>query len=431
MQRSGSRQRGGSRIGSTAAAVECRRQPATAVGRIVARIVARIVTRIVAIAVAVLVAAVAPVAAQPAPDIKADIALLIDVESGTTLFERNADKSFTPGNLTKLLTLAVVFDQIKDGKLTLETEFPISEHAWRTGGAPARLTTMFAPINSRVKIADLLQGVIVQAANDGAIALAEGIAGTEAEFAILMRKKAADLGLAHSAFPNPTGLPDPDQKTTARDTARLAQALIETHPDLYKGFTQSEFTFNKIRQLSRVPLANAGIGVDGLSGTTPRDTGNALVVSAVQGGQRLLLVLAGVKTERERNDEAKKALEWGFRNFETFTVYEAGEVIGEASVFGGARSSVDVAAQKPVRMLLQRNNRDKLTGRVQYKGPVRAPIEAGQPIGRLVVYRGDQAIHETPVFAKEDVPVGSVFQRAFDAAWEFTWTRIRRALKLK
>jgi D-alanyl-D-alanine carboxypeptidase (penicillin-binding protein 5/6) len=375
--------------------------------------------------------AAAPAAAQQTLDLKADTVLLADHESGTTLYEKNADKPFPPANLTKLMTLAVVFDLIKDGKLTLDTEFPISEHAWRTGGAPSRTTTMFAPINSRVKVADLLAGVIVQAANDGSIALAEGIAGTEAEFAILMRKKATELGLTRSTFHNPSGLPDPDQKVTARDLMRLAQYLVDTHPDLYKLFSQSEFTFNKIRQTNRNVLINAGIGVDGLAVAGGRDQTPAIVASAVQDGQRMIVVLAGAKTDKDRNDEAKRALEWGFRSFETVTVYNAGEVIGSASVYGGAQSSVDVVAQKPVKLLLQRNNRGKLSGRVNYRGPVKAPVEVGQAIGKLVVYRDDQPIHETPVFAREAVREGSIVQRAFDAAWEYAWTRIRRWIGLK
>lgn len=377
-----------------------------------------------------------PATAQPqaAPgglDVKSDIVLLVDHESGTTLYEKNADKPFPAANLTKLMTVVIVFDMIKDGKLTLDTEFPISEHAWRTGGAPARGTTMFAPIHSRVTVADLLTGVIVQAANDGAIALAEGIAGSEPDFAALMRKRAEELGLTKSVFRNPAGLPDPDQKVTARDVMKLAQYLIDNHPDLYKTFSVAEFTFNKIRQQNRNPMLNAGIGADGLIVAGGRDQTPSLVVSTVQDGQRLIAVIAGAKTDKERNDEAKKALDWGYRNFETVTVYKAGEVIGAASVYGGAQSSVDVVAQRPVKMLLQRDSRAKLSGRVNYRGPVKAPVEAGQAIGKLVVYRNDQPIHETPVYARESVPVGSLMQRATDATWEYAWARIRRLLGLK
>lgn len=371
---------------------------------------------------------------QPAPgglDVKSDIVMLVDHESGTTLFEKNADKPFPAANLAKLMTVTVVFDLIKDGKLTLDTEFPISEHAWRTGGAPARGTTMFAPINSRVKVSDLLTGVIVQAANDGAIALAEGIAGTEPEFAVQMRRRAEELGLTRSVFRNPSGLPDPDQKVTARDAMRLAQYLIDTHPDLYKMFSISEFTFNKIRQQNRNPMLNAGIGADGLIVAGGRDQTPSIVATTVQDGQRLIVVVAGSKTDKDRNDEAKKALDWGYRNFEMVTVYKAGEVIGAASVYGGAQSSVEVVAPKPVKMLMQRNSRAKLSGRVNYRGPVKAPVEVGQAIGKLVVYRDEQAIHETPVFARESVPVGSIVQRATDASWEYVWARLRRLLGMK
>jgi D-alanyl-D-alanine carboxypeptidase (penicillin-binding protein 5/6) len=383
------------------------------------------------VAAALACASVIPASAQQALDVKSEMVMLVDQESGTTLFEKNADKPFPAANLTKLMTAAIVFDLIKDGKISLDTEFPISEHAWRTGGAPSRTTTMFAPINSRVKVSDLLMGLIVQAANDGAIALAEGIAGSEPDFAVLMRKKAAELGLTKSEFRNPSGLPDPDQKVTARDMVKLAAYLIETHPDLYKLFAQTEFTFNKIRQQNRNVLLNAGIGADGLIVAGGRDQTSAIVASTVQDGQRLIVALGGAKSDKDRNDEAKKALDWGYRNFETVTVYKAGEVIGSASVFGGAQSSVEVVAQKPVKMLMQRNSRSKLSGKVLYRGPIKAPVEVGQAVGRLVVYRDDQPIHETAVYAKESVGVGTIVQRATDAGWEYVWTRIRRMIGLK
>ncbi|MCW1839320.1 D-alanyl-D-alanine carboxypeptidase family protein [Prosthecomicrobium hirschii] len=379
-----------------------------------------------------LVAAPASVFAQAQTfETKAEQAILIDFESNTVLFEKNADKLFAPASLAKMMTIAVVFDQIKAGKLTLEQDFTISEHAWRTGGAPSRTSSMFAPINSRATVNDLIQGICVQSANDGAIAIAEGIAGTELAFSEMMNKKARDIGMTKSVFRNPTGLPDPDQKITAREYAKLAAYIIANHPDLYKVYSQREFTYNKIRQQNRNPLLNDGIGADGFKTGYIKESGYNIVGSAVQGGQRLIAVMGGMKSEKERAEESRKLLEWGFRSFEQITLYKAGESPGDAKVFGGATATVPLVGEKALTLLVPRGNRDKLRAHVIYRGPVKAPIEKGAQIGKLQVLRGDSVIQEKPLYAAEAVGLGPMHSRAMDAAYESVVRFVRETVGLK
>ncbi len=365
----------------------------------------------------------------------ADTALLTDFDSGTVLFEKNPDQLFFPASLTKMMTVAVTAQLLKDGKLTLETEFPISEHAWRTGGAPSRTSTMFAEINSRLKVSDLLQGVMVVSANDGAIALAEGIAGSEAAFAELMNKKAVELGMTSSHFANPTGLPDPDNRTTARDLDKLARHLVADFPDIYKYFALREYTntvsAHPIRQLNRDPLVSGFPGADGMKTGFIKESGYNIVGSAVQNGQRLILIMSGMKSDKERAEEAKKLMEWGFKTFEQIVLYKADESPGDASIYGGAAGSVRLVAGRPITVLVARGKREKLSARVVYKGPLRAPVEKGTQVGRLEVLRDASVIQETPLYTDADVGVGKLHQRALDAVSELVGGWIRSGVGLK
>jgi D-alanyl-D-alanine carboxypeptidase (penicillin-binding protein 5/6) len=365
----------------------------------------------------------------------ADTALLTDFDSGTVLFQKNPDQLFYPASLTKMMTVAVVAQLIKDGKLSLDQEFPISEHAWRTGGAPSRTSTMFAEINSHLKVEDLLKGVMVVSANDGAIALAEGIAGNEQAFAELMNKRAAELGMTNSHFNNPTGLPDPDNHTTARDLDKLARHIITDHPDIYKYFSLREFTntvsSHPIRQLNRDPLVTANIGADGIKTGYIQESGYNICGSAVQNGERLILVMSGMKSDKERAEEAKKLMEWGFKTFEMISLYKTDESPGDASVYGGASGSVALVANKPISVLVARGHRDKLSARVVYKGPLPAPVERGMQVGRLEVLRENSVIQETPLYTADSVPVGKLHQRALDAVAELVGGWIRSSVGMR
>jgi len=345
-------------------------------------------------------------------------AMLIEAESGSVLFEKAADDLIPPASLSKLMTQEVVFNEIKQGRLNPTTEFIVSTNAWRRGGAPSHTSSMFIPIHSKVSVDDLLHGAIIQSANDACIALAEGISGNESTFAELMTKRARELGLAKSTFGNSTGLPDPRQLMTARELAKLARHLIETYPDYYKYYSEREFTWNKIRQFNRNPLLNLNIGADGLKTGFTKEAGYGLVGSAVQNGLRLIVVVNGLRSEKERADEAKKLLEWGFHSFQSGLLFAEGQEIAQAKLYGGVKGHVPLMARKEVRLMVPRGSRDKIIARVVYSGPVRAPVEQGQKIGTLKVWRGASVVLEVPLQAAESVGAGSMPQRALDAASE-------------
>lgn len=348
----------------------------------------------------------------------APTAILIEASSGSVLFEENADELRAPSSMMKLMTAEVVFHAIKNGELKLTDEFRVSENAWRKGGAPAGGSTMFAAIHSSVPVDDLLRGAIVQSGNDSCMILAEGIAGSEANFAEMMTKRARELGMTRSTFGNSNGLPDPNNKMTVRELAVLARHIIQTYPDFYKLFGQREFTWNKIRQQNRNPLLTTLDGADGLKTGYTKEGGYGMVGSAVQNGTRLIVAINGLEDKDDRAAEAKKLLEWGFRNFETRTLFAAREPVGSAKVFGGEQRWVRLAAAAPVRVMVQKNGNDKLIARIVYPGPVRAPIEPGQKIGSIKVWRGGNVAVEEPLFASDAVATGTTMQRAFDGASE-------------
>jgi D-alanyl-D-alanine carboxypeptidase (penicillin-binding protein 5/6) len=359
----------------------------------------------------------------------APTAILVDAESGTVLFEKDADTLLAPASLSKLMTAEVVLDLIKNNRLKLTDEFRVSTHAWRTGGAPSRTTSMFAPIKSLVTVADLLRGVIVQSGNDACITLAEGIARTEDKFVELMTQRARALGLARSTFGNSSGLPDPRQRMTARELAKLAQHIIQTYPDYYRIYGEREFTYNKIRQFNRNPLLAMNIGADGLKTGYTEEAGFGLVGSAVQNGLRLIVVVNGVKTAKERGEEAKKLLEWGFKNFQSGTLFAEGQTIAHAKVYGGDSGYVPLVAGREVRLMVPRGVRERILARVVYSGPVRPPVQKGQKIGTLKVWRGDFMVLEVPLQAAEPVAQGSIPRRAFDAATEAMIALFRAGLQ--
>jgi D-alanyl-D-alanine carboxypeptidase (penicillin-binding protein 5/6) len=345
-------------------------------------------------------------------------AILIEADSGSVLFEKAADQLTYPASLAKLMTAEVVFNEIKEGRLDPESEFVVSENAWRRGGAPSGGSTMFAALHSRVRVIDLLHGVIIQSGNDACITLAEGIAGNEPNFAAMMTKRARELGLAKSTFANSTGLPDPNTQVTMRELAKLAQHLIKTYPEFYKIFGEREFTWNKIRQQNRNPLLAMGIGADGLKTGETKDAGFGVVGSAVQNGLRLIVAINGLKSAKERADEARKLLDWGFRAFESRLLFAEGESVGEAKLYGGAKGRVPLTSQGPIRLLVPRGVNEKIVARIVYTGPVPAPVEQGQPIGVLKVSRADNVVLEVPLQAAESISQGNLTQRAFDAATE-------------
>ena len=374
-------------------------------------------TRTAICALLLALAVVGPAGAQVF-ETRAELAILVDADTDTVLFQKDADIRTPPASMAKLMTMAVVFDALKTGKLSLDDEFLVSENAWRTGGASSGGSTMFAALGSSIKVDDLIHGIIIQSANDGCIVVAEGMAGNEATFAGMMNAEARKLGLAGSHFTNATGLPDPDQYVTARDLATLAKHIIVDFPEYYPIYSQTEFTWNKIRQPNRNPLLEMNIGADGLKTGYTEESGYGLVGSAVKDGQRLILVINGTKSEKERAEEARKLMDWGFRAFERVNFFAEGEIIGEANVFGGDQSHVGLVSKGSIDVLLPRGSGDQIKGQIVYQGPVPAPISAGQEIGRLQLKVNDQILREAKVYAAADVGVGTMRQRAVDGLQE-------------
>jgi D-alanyl-D-alanine carboxypeptidase (penicillin-binding protein 5/6) len=350
----------------------------------------------------------------------APTAILIEAQSGTVLFEKNADTLVAPASLAKLMTAETVFNEIKEGNVKLDEEFIVSENAWRRGGAPSGGSTMFAPIHSRIKVSDLLQGAIIQSGNDACIALAEGIAGNEDSFVRLMNGRARELGLTQSNFTNSTGLPDPEQRVTVRELAKLSRHIIQTYPEFYKWYGEKDFTWNKIRQQNRNPLLAMNIGADGLKTGFTNEAGYGLVGSAVQNELRLIVVVNGLKSANERADEARRLLNFGFNGFESRVLFAEGQRVGEARLFGGEQRYVglEAADKKPIRLMVPKNSTERILARVVYRGPVRVPVAQGQEIGVLKVWRGDNIALETPLQAAEAVEGGPLHRRAMDALAE-------------
>jgi serine-type D-Ala-D-Ala carboxypeptidase (penicillin-binding protein 5/6) len=345
-------------------------------------------------------------------------AVLLDAGSDSILYEKNGDQLVAPASLAKLMTLEFLFHEIKEGRVKLDDEYIISENAWRKGGAPSHGSTMFAAIHSRIKVSDLIQGIIVDSANDACIAVAEALAGNETAFGEMLTKRAREIGLERSTFTNATGYSDPNLRVTAREMAELARHIMQEYPDFYPYFSRRDFTWDNIHQQNRNPLLGMGIGADGLkTGETP-EAGFNLVGSALQDNLRLIVVVTGAKTDKERADEAKKLLDFGFHDFHARVLFAEGQTVGEAKVFGGDRSYVPLVASGIIRIMVPRDNSQRLLARIVYTGPVPAPIAKGQAIGKLRVWRGENLALEVPLQAAEDVGTGTMSQRAMDGATE-------------
>ncbi|MEJ2435106.1 MAG: D-alanyl-D-alanine carboxypeptidase [Pseudolabrys sp.] len=372
---------------------------------------------------AVLAWAVLPTLAQrkendEGPKLKAPHAILIEAKSGSILYERDADTLIPPASLAKLMTAEYVFHLLKIGKILLTDKYTVSEHAWRTGGAPSHTSTMFAAIHSKVPVDDLIHGMIIQSANDACIVLAEAIAGNERAFATELTRRAREIGLEKSTFANSNGLPNPNERVTTRELAKLARHIILTYPEYYPIFAQPSFTWNKIFQKNRNPLLGSVEGADGLKTGYTKNAGYGLVGSAVQNGLRLIVVVNGEKTAKERAYEGKKLLQWGFNNFEQRTLFADNQTIGSAKVYGGADGYVPLKADGAVKVMVPKNGDRRLVARIVYTGPVPAPVKKGQPVGNLKVWRGDNVVLQTPLHAAGSVDVGSLPGRAFDAVTE-------------
>jgi D-alanyl-D-alanine carboxypeptidase (penicillin-binding protein 5/6) len=348
-------------------------------------------------------------------DTKAKFAVLMDYESGMLLFNKNPDERMEPASMAKLMTIAVVFNELRTGRVKMSDEFFISERAWREGGSASGGSTMFAELNSKIKVGDLIRSVIIQSGNDAAIALAEGIGGTEETFAAMENKLAAQIGLTNSHFVNATGLPDPDQYVTARDLANLGRYLITEFPEYYHIFSEPEFTWNKIRQENRNSLVEMGIGVDGLKTGHTEEAGYGTVVSTTEGGRRLIAVLHGLKSMKERAEEARKLVTWGTRSFERLPVFPKGKTVGYADVYGGEEGAVPLVGKGDIDLFLPKGAKDCPQASIVYQGPLRPPVQEGDKVAELRVMCDGVLVQVTPLYAAETVVEGGIVRKAMDA----------------
>jgi serine-type D-Ala-D-Ala carboxypeptidase (penicillin-binding protein 5/6) len=356
-------------------------------------------------------------AAQSGFETKAKHAILMNAGANLVLYEKEADELVPPASMSKLMTLAVVFRELKAGHIKLEDQFKVSEHAWRTGGAPAGSSAMFAPLNSMVSVSDLIQGVTVQSGNDAAIILAEGIGGTEEAFAQRMNDYAKEIGLTKSHFVNSTGLPAEGHVMTARELAMLARFLIYTYPEYYHFFGQRDFTFNKHTFNNRNPLIFApDLGVDGLKTGYIEEAGYGLVASAKRGEQRLILVVNGLNTKQEREGEPRRLIEWGFKSFRPFRLFDEGQKVSDALVWGGTQHYVSLVGDGNINIILPATASGKVSASIVYQGPIKAPIRKGDRVAVLRITSSESsATNEIPLYAADDVGASNFLMRGLDS----------------
>ena len=339
-------------------------------------------------------------------DTLAKQAVLIDVDTRSILFEKNSQEHMPTSSMSKVLTMYVVFDAIKQGRLKMTDTVTVSENAWKMEGSK-----MFAPLNAQVKVEDLVQGVIVQSGNDAAVALAEAVAGSESAFAEQLNKTAAQLGMKNSHFTNASGMPDPNHYSTCYDLALMAYRLITDFPEYYHFYSQKDFTFNNIKQGNRNPLLYRNIGADGVKTGHTEIAGYGLIGSAVQNGRRLIMVFNGVNSMQERADEGVKLMDWGFRNFSPINLYKKGDVIDQAAVWFGEQPTVPVVVNEQIKGIYKVGEQDKLKITTVINEPVQAPIKAGQEIGVLNVKMGDFPARSYKLYAGTDVGEMGFFER--------------------
>ena len=341
-------------------------------------------------------------------------AIIIEVATGETLMAKDADAPMAPASMSKLMTLYMLFERLKDGSLSLDDTFRVSDNAWRKGGAKSGSSTMFLSPRKRVKVEDLIRGIIVQSGNDACIVVAEGLSGSEAGFAVEMTERAREIGLASSTFRNATGWPDPEHRMTPRDLATLGQRLIEKFPEYYRFFKETEFTYGGIRQMNRNPLLYKEMGADGLKTGHTQESGFGLTASAIRNGRRLVLVVNGLASKKARSQEPERLLEWAFRDFNNYALFKAGEKIEDAQVWLGEQPRVPMMIGKDVTLTIPRKARRKMKVSVTYKA-VPAPVAKGDVIGQLKVKVPGRDDMIVPLVAGADVARLGVIGRLWAA----------------
>jgi D-alanyl-D-alanine carboxypeptidase (penicillin-binding protein 5/6) len=347
-------------------------------------------------------------------DTSAEYAFVTDFGSGKVLMERNPDALMKPASMAKIMTVYIAFQRIADGSLSLDDTFLISTKAWRKGGSKT-----FVEVGKQVSVRDLLYGIVVQSGNDAAIAVAEGISGTEDGFAEEMNYVARQLGMTNTTFRNSTGWPDPEQFTTARDLNILATAMIrdfplDTYPELYSMFAEKDFTYNGIKQGNRNPLVYGTQGADGLKTGHTEESGYGLVGSADRDGQRVVMVLNGLESMKQRSSESRRLMDLMFREFKLYRFFDAGEPVDQANIWLGRTPKLDLLLEEPLHLVLSRTDRRRMKMSVQWNDPVPAPIKAGQSIGTLVLELPEEKL-EYSLIAASDVAQLGMFDRVGEA----------------
>ena len=331
-------------------------------------------------------------------DVQARQAIMVDFATGAVLLDKNADERMAPSSMSKLMTMYVVFEQLKAGRMQLDQTLPVSERAWRMGGSK-----MFVELGSQVKVEDLIRGVIVQSGNDACIVLAEAISGSEQQFAELLTETGRRIGLQNSTFRNSTGWPDPEHRTTCRDLAILARRIVTDFPEYFPYYNERSFRFNNISQDNRNPLLSRVAGADGLKTGHTEEAGFGLTGTARRGDRRVILVVNGLPSMRARAEESERLMEWAFREFEAVVLFRAQDTIEEVPVYLGERSKVPMVGGRDLVLTLPRQWRRNLQVRLRYEAPLTAPVARGQQIGEMIV--GGQGVPElrVPLLAGADV----------------------------
>lgn len=340
---------------------------------------------------------------------KARNAVLMDYDTGMYLYSKEADKMVPPASMSKLMTVYVLFSKLKDGSLSLEDTFTVSENAWRKGGAASGGSTMFLNIGEKVKVEDLIKGILIQSGNDACIVVAENISGSEDEFVHEMDKYAHRLGMNNSSFANATGLPHPDHRMSAGDLAILARHIIKDFPEYYPIFSIKNFTHNNIRQGNRNPLLYSMNDADGLKTGHTEEAGFSLTASAKRGNRRLIEVMTGMSSNKERSEEAEKLMSWGFREFNNYEVLTSGQKIASVPVWFGTSDSVDLLVPETVYRTLRKNKADKVKMTAVYDKPVKAPVNKGDKLGVVKIEIPGQPAFETPLIAADSIAKLGVF----------------------
>ncbi len=352
-------------------------------------------------------------------DTAARYALIIEADTNTVLFAKNADARMEPASMSKLMTAYVVFSMLKEGRITLGDELPVSEKAWKMGGSK-----MFVGVGGHIKIDDLVRGMIVQSGNDACVVLAEGLAGSEEAFVDLMNQKARELGLKNSHFANVTGLPDPNEWMTARDLTTLGLHIINDFPEYYHYFSEKDFNFNNIDQGNRNPLLYKNIGADGLKTGHTDESGYSLIGSVVRGERRVIVVVSGLASMKDRASESERLVEWAFREFNNYKLFNAADKVDDADVWLGRDSRVGMTIAKDLTVTLPRRSRRDMKVTVSYDSPIPAPIKQGEEIGKLTVTAPGADTVERPLYAAADVPpIGTIGRMATLAGYLIWGTR--------